>query len=71
MVKDWGMSEKVGLRTMNNDKPAGPNGTMEQLGPHTYEQVFIYLSNLNHISTYLNFQFYILVEISSYKMFLM
>lgn len=39
MVKDWGMSEKVGLRTLNNDKPVGPNGGMEQLGPHTYEQV--------------------------------
>lgn len=37
MVKDWGMSEKVGLRTMlDNNKPL--SGDM--LGPATNEQVF-------------------------------
>lgn len=36
MVKDWGMSEKVGLRTMpESNKPF--NG--ETLGPSTNEQV--------------------------------
>lgn len=36
MVKDWGMSEKVGLRTID-----GPKGLMgsEVLGPNTIEAV--------------------------------
>ncbi|KAI9583745.1 ATP-dependent zinc metalloprotease YME1L isoform X1 [Glossina fuscipes] len=36
MVKDWGMSEKVGLRTIENPKGLYPN---ETLGPNTVEVV--------------------------------
>lgn len=36
MVKDWGMSEKVGLRTIENPKGIYPN---EALGPNTVEAV--------------------------------
>lgn len=36
MVRDWGMSEKIGLRTMpEGNKPF----SAEQLGPSTNEQV--------------------------------
>lgn len=37
MVKDWGMSERVGLRTLDSSK--GVLGGGEQLGPHTNEMV--------------------------------
>lgn len=36
MVKDWGMSEKVGLRTIENAKGVYAN---ESLGPNTVEAV--------------------------------
>lgn len=36
MVKDWGMSEKVGLRTIESSKGLYPN---ESLGPNTVEAV--------------------------------
>uniref|UniRef100_A0A1I8NXS4 AAA+ ATPase domain-containing protein n=1 Tax=Stomoxys calcitrans TaxID=35570 RepID=A0A1I8NXS4_STOCA len=36
MVKDWGMSEKVGLRTIETSKGMFPN---ESLGPNTVESV--------------------------------
>ncbi|XP_075166068.1 ATP-dependent zinc metalloprotease YME1L isoform X1 [Haematobia irritans] len=36
MVKDWGMSEKVGLRTIESSKGMFPN---ESLGPNTVESV--------------------------------
>ncbi|XP_061386522.1 ATP-dependent zinc metalloprotease YME1L isoform X2 [Musca vetustissima] len=36
MVKDWGMSEKVGLRTIESNKGMFPN---ETLGPNTVEAV--------------------------------
>lgn len=36
MVKDWGMSEKVGLRTIEPPKEFGQG---EYLGPTTNEQV--------------------------------
>lgn len=38
MVKDWGMSDKVGLRTMEN---TAKSFSAEQLGPSTSEQVRI------------------------------
>lgn len=34
MVREWGMSEKVGLRTMET-----PRNSPEQLGPYTNELV--------------------------------
>lgn len=37
MVKDWGMSEKVGLRTI--ESPKGAFGHVESLGPNTVEAV--------------------------------
>lgn len=36
MVKDWGMSEKIGLRTMPENSKVFSG---EQLGPGTNEQV--------------------------------
>lgn len=38
MVKDWGMSEKIGLRTMTDSSKAYSG---EMLGPATSEQVNI------------------------------
>lgn len=39
MVREWGMSEKVGLRTM--DAPRNSLANSDQLGPNTNEVVSI------------------------------